>query len=370
MSRKILLGCFEVPGWGGANTSAYGLFEAMREGGLDVHYLNLIGEQDAGYYRYVFGNSLGNPRQLASVHNCFLNGPVYAPHPELDALIQDLAPDLMIGVGFIAALLMKRAAPDTKMVFLTSGCQQMKDAIIRGKVKDFLSQEKLIERAVARPDISSVEEREAVALADLIISHSGLTRLLYCYFFPFYAGKIHPDVIWFAEWIYQDASQHSRLQKPFAQRNIDVLFVANSWDRPEKNYPMVEEIASGAHDFNVHIVGEVEQKLPRARHYGLVPRREELFSIMGNAKTVVCPSVFDAAPGVLFEASAMGCNIVASRNCGNWQICHEGLLVEPFTGTQFLQKIRLSLSGKFADNRGLFLDSGSYQNLLETIAVM
>src|SRR5262245_40767646 len=289
MRQKILLGCFEIPGWGGASTSAYKLFETMQNNGLAVSYVNLISEQDRDYYRYTFGDRLGNPWQLPDVYNCFLEGPTYSSHAEVSQLIGELAPDVMLGVGFIAALLMKRAAPETKMVLLTSGCQQMKDAIIRGKAKDFLSQEKIIERAIARPSISSVEERDAVALAELIISHSEITQLLYQYFFPSYTGKIHPDVVWFGDWIYRDALCYAVVQRPFVQREIDVLFVANAWSRPEKNYPLIAEIVSRAREFNIHVVGEAEQKLPDVTHHGLVVQREELFSIMGNAKTVVCP---------------------------------------------------------------------------------
>jgi glycosyltransferase involved in cell wall biosynthesis len=370
MGQRILLGCFEVPGWGGASTSAYKLFEFMRDSGLEVHHVNLISEEDSDYYRYTFGGALGNPRQLAAVHNCFLAGPVYSPHPELTTLIRDLAPDLLLGVGFIAALLMKRAAPETKLVFLTSGCQQMKNAIIRGKVSDFLSQEKVMECAVLPPSISSLEEREAVARADLVVCHSEMTHRLHRYFFPSYAGKIHPEVIWFGEWIHQDALSYATVRRPFAQREIDVLFVASSWSRPEKNFPLVEEIASRARNCSVHIVGEVEREVSCATHHGLIAEREELFSLMGNAKTVVCPSTFDAAPGILFEASAMGCNVVASRNCGNWRLCHKELLVEPFSAAQFLQKIGYALSRKYEDNMRLFLGSGSYRNLLETLTVI
>jgi len=51
-----------------------------------------------------------------------------------------------------------------------------------------------------------------------------------------------------------------------------------------------------------------------------------VFRLMGNAKTIVSTSRYDAAPGILFEGSVMGCNLVASRNCGNWKICHTELL--------------------------------------------
>ena len=91
---------------------------------------------------------------------------------------------------------------------------------------------------------------------------------------------------------------------------------------------------------------------------------------MGRAKTVVCPSRYDSAPGILFEAAAMECNIIASKNCGNWMICNDQLLIDPFTTDQFVHKCALSLAHKFDDNMNFFLASESYCNLAETIQVV
>ena len=90
---------------------------------------------------------------------------------------------------------------------------------------------------------------------------------------------------------------------------------------------------------------------------------------MGNAKTVASPSAFDPAPGILFEASAMGCNVVASKNCGNWQLCHPQLLADPFDVGTFREKLGLSVTRKYNDNMDFFLDIRSYKNLLDTIEV-
>src|SRR5947209_14208545 len=111
MKKKIFLGCFEVPGWGGASTSTYKLFETMRSGGMEVNYVNLIAEEDAEFFRSLFGDNVGNPKQLPEVWNCFLNEPTYHRHPALEDLIQELAPDITVAVGWIAALLLKKAAP-------------------------------------------------------------------------------------------------------------------------------------------------------------------------------------------------------------------------------------------------------------------
>jgi hypothetical protein len=228
MNRKILFGCFEVPGWGGLTTATYRLFETMLGDGFDVHYLNLIPDEERGRFRELFGPRYENPRALPNVHTCNLMAPLDEPHPELAQFLEDLEPDLMVGVGDIAAFLMKRAWPGTKLVFLTAGCQQV------DKLTPFTEQRLGANGAglLERPDW---KERGAVIRSDLILAHSQVTRDVYEAFYPEHAAKIHPEVIWFAEWIRQDAAAHSRSIRPFEERTIDALFVANTWTREEKN---------------------------------------------------------------------------------------------------------------------------------------
>jgi glycosyltransferase involved in cell wall biosynthesis len=366
-SRRTLIGCYEIPGYGGANTASYQLFRIMQEEGFDVHYINLIDEQDVVYFAFAFGANYGNPLSLENVYNCALNGVLYGPHPELTALIEEIAPDVIIGVDFIAALLMKRAAPKTTLIFLTAGCQQVKDAVTGRHVTDLVTQEKMIAGASGFPRRSCREEVEAADMCDLIVTHSNVTLALFHHFFPYLHGKIYPKPIWFGEWIYREAQKYGDLAKPFAQRAVDVLFLASSWARPEKNYSWVKKLLSALPDATIHVIGEVEErkKLSPVHYHGLVTERYRLFELMGRAKTVASPSLYDSAPGILFEAAAMGCNIVASKNCGNWMICNEQLLAEPFSPKNFVNAIRLSLFKKFDDSMTFFLETNSYGRLVE-----
>jgi len=371
MGKLVLFGCYGIPGWGGASTATYRLVETMRGHGLNAGHVNIIDEQDPDYFRYVFGENYGNPEGLDNVHNCHLTGPLNGPHPELTALLRNLSPDVMVAVGDIAARLMKRAHPEIKLVFLGGGGgQQVKQAILKGKITDLIEQERTIGHASSRPKILAAGENEAIATSDLIIAHSEMTVSLFRYFFPSYVRKLYPDVIWFAEWIYEEALTYSELARPFAQREIDVLFISNSWERKEKNYGLVKEIVSQLGGSEIHIVGEVVDRIPSATYHGLLTRCDEVFRLMGNAKAVVCPSLFDTAPGILFEASAMGCNIVASKNCGNWRICNDALLVDPCAADTFVEKTALAISRKLQDNMRVFLQSNSYENLVETLSVL
>jgi glycosyltransferase involved in cell wall biosynthesis len=363
--KKILLACFEVPGWGGASTSTYKLFELMRAEGFTVHYVNLIAREDADFFVSLFGDNVGNPKQLPKVSNCFLKEATYQRHPALEHLIEAIAPDIIVAVGWIAALLLKRAAPRKNLIYLTSGCDQMKEYVEK-YATDFLSLARQNGNSEIRPFAPSLLEKEAVSIADYIITHSDMNLFLYRYFYPSFTGKIYPRVTWFGEWIHRDASEYSFLAQPFHQRDIEILFVASNWQRPEKNFPWVKRIIAQAPDLKVHIIG-LTQQISRASHHGPMADRRALFSLLGRAKSIVCPSLFDAAPGILFEGSALGCNLIASKNCGNWQLCNDKLVAEPFSREVFLDKIRLSLTGRYPDNIDYFLQSGSYSDLLETI---
>jgi hypothetical protein len=334
---------------------------------VEVEYVNLIAPEDAEFFVSLFGENVGNPKQLRGVSNCFLQEPTYHRHPALEDLIESTAPDIIVAVGWIAALLLKRAAPTKKLIYLTSGCEQMKE-YVRKYATDFLSLARRNGNSEIRPFAPSLLEKEAVAIADYIITHSDMSLFLYRYFYPSFTGKIYPRVIWFGEWIYRDALEYSFLSQPFHERDIDVLFVASNWERPEKNFPWVKSIVAHAPELNVHVVGRTEE-FSGASDHGPIADRRALFSLLGRAKSIVCPSLFDAAPGILFEGSALGCNLVASKNCGNWQLCNESLVADPFSREVFLDKIRLSLTDRYPDHIDYFLQSGSYSDLLETIMV-
>ena len=154
----------------------------------------------------------------------------------------------------------------------------------------------------------------------------------------------------------------------WVKRDIDALFVASSWTRAEKNYGLLSEIAANVEGMSVHVVGEFDEPIPSAVHHGFVADRATLFQLMGRAKSVVCPSTFDAAPGILFEGSAMGCNVIASRNCGNWELCNDRFLVTDYTADAFAEAIRRARATKLPDNLLLFLRDSSYAALKRLLA--
>lgn len=367
MGKRILLGCFDVPGWGGASTVLYLLFERMQRDGMDVAYVNLVSKSEEGFLRDHFGHQFGNPRCLENVHTCIVDEPLWRSHVFLEHLIRSVAPDLLFGLGFIAARLMELAGPHLPVVFMTAGSRQVKHLVETGAIRDFMAFKKGVERGMAFPMPQNHPERLAVEACDLIIIHSPLVRFAFDHFFPGQAGKIYTNIISVADFIYPEAEQFKHFRKSWAERDIDIIFVASSWSRPEKNYPLVRKIVSRCDGLSIHVVGQVDRSCSPARHHGVVNHGKALYELLGRSKTLVCPSLVDPAPGVLFEASAMDCNVIASQNCGNWQLCHEQLLADRCSPRAFLSRVDLSLKALYKDNPQSY--RGGYEDLVDVLSV-
>ncbi len=366
MSPRHLLGSFEVPGLGGSSTASFDLFKRMLNEGHDVHYVNLI-DEDPAFLRYTFGPGAGNPDGLPNVHKCWIAGPLDAALPEVEILVRTIDPDVVVGFGYIAALLLKRAAPARRTILVTGTCRQAQDYVTSGRARDAIGLARILAVPGGAPRLVNAAERQAVEQCDLVVTHSSLVLEFVNRFFAAFAGKVYPNVIWFAEWICDGARPWRDRGHPFEDRDIDVLFVASSWERREKNYPMVAAIAKELRDATVHVVGDVPRELPSVTHHGFLADRGALFELLGRARCVVCPSHIDAAPGVLFEASAMGCNVVASRNCGNWELCHSDLLADPVRLDRFAECSRRALRKKYVDNLEVFLARASYADFVRTL---
>jgi hypothetical protein len=115
----------------------------------------------------------------------------------------------------------------------------------------------------------------------------------------------------------------------------------------------------------VHLVGDCEDSVPACAH-GAVSRRR-LHELLGRCKVAVFPGLAEAAPRAMFSASAMGCNLVASPDCGFWQLCHDELLASAPTAAAFAERIALACTRPFADQRERWADDGA--ELIEALAV-
>ena len=347
MPVRVLFASAELPGQGGLSTASLSVFRRLRAEGIDVHYLTVLEPGEIGHDDLSNDPSvdLGDPH----VAVCRLIESSDAPQPALRQLVAAIGPDIGVGFGFRATHSLKNAAPTLPTIFATGTCRQAQDFVTSKRARDVTALRDEFASGKLVPEIVHWREQEAVGQCDLILTHSALTLEMFSRFFPERRGKTYPRVIEFGDWICDDAAAWSHLARPFSERDIDVLFVANSWARQEKGYDLVREVAGLLDGLRIHVVGSVPTPLVSVTHTGFLSHAEALFDLFGRARCVVCPSYIDAAPGILHEASVMGANAIASTNCGNAHLCHPRLLANPLDAVTLASCIRLAITRKFDD---------------------
>jgi glycosyltransferase involved in cell wall biosynthesis len=364
---RVLFASTEPPTVGGSGTASLDLFRRMLADGWDVHYVHVVHDVDAAFHQMDFQGRLGDVGGIANLQYCCVPELSSNFQASLASIMTRIAPDVSVGFGFLATGLLKAAAPDCRVVFVTGTCRQAQDFVTTGRARDATELERGLVAGSITPRIINNGEKVAVGRCDLLVTHSEQTKAMFGHFFAESIGKMYPSSVSFAEWIAAGAEPWKHLARTFAERDIDVLFIASDWGRVEKNYPLVSRLGRPLDGLRVHLVGDVPHPLGWAVHHGFLPDRQTLFELMGRAKSIVCPSLIDAAPGILFEGAMMGCNLVASKNCGNWEVCHPDLVVEPFDEECVAKCIHLATSRKYDDRLDRFTAQGAYRELTAII---
>jgi hypothetical protein len=66
----------------------------------------------------------------------------------------------------------------------------------------------------------------------------------------------------------------------------------------------------------------------------------------------------------------MGCNVVSSRDCGNFELCADELLSRPDDAADFGEKLALAVRAPRPGRLETLASTGSYVDLVETLVVV
>lgn len=267
---RILYGCTQRPGYGGASTETYEAIKALRKRGHHVTGLFVDESRDC------------DPDQI---------GDIRAPGTAkaLDPAILSGRWHLIVGKMWQMGLLVSRQ--NVPSVFITSGC-----------IPEY---------------VNTPYHQAAFEAASHVICHSTLDLQMYRKAFPqaLYA-KILPEVVRTSAL----AARGIQGRKPLRARRWDVCFSASDWSRPEKGGPtMVRLCRSLQGSGRIVVAGRPRFGLlgrPGIDVTGVVPHARML-EVMADSRVVVIPSSYDSSPNVYVEAAMAGCNIVVSPAVGN-----------------------------------------------------
>ncbi|GJL83893.1 MAG: hypothetical protein DHS20C01_35270 [marine bacterium B5-7] len=365
---RYVLCCFEAYGYGGAATAVYSLFRMLQGDGLDIHLISIVSNRDLQPFHEYFGSDMANPGRLDNVHICHIGDNAWSQHESLSLLLDEIQADVMIGYGTIAAYALGSLDRDASLIYCTVGFDQLGEYLERSTIHDLCEFRSVLQMSPAALPILHRQEEDAFKNADLVITHSDYVLEFSYGFYPDCAAKIISTPIWYYDWIVADVRKYPIQKTAFDERLYDIVFVASNWAREEKNYPLVKQICACCPDLRIQIIGLYPEAIDDVEHYGFVGDRRTLFTMMGDSRVLVCPSSYDSAPGILWEAVEMGCNVVASRNCGNWMLCHPELLTESMHVDSFKSAIEKAVGREYESDTHWFDNKRSYERIKTAIS--
>jgi hypothetical protein len=364
MASNILLAATAEPEECASGATSYRLFEHMQRTGRNVAWVDLIREPLTAPLRA----SPCREGPLPQTYACVISPPTGQVEPALSDAIRRFNADLLVGCGALATVLLHAAAPQCPVVLLADRCERLQMLVHTGAVRDFMQFERRVRRGVNYASFEPTLESQAAGASTVIFTPSPLMRFAFEHLYPQHVGELYAVPVSPAALVYAEAEACRALARPFAERDVDVVFPAGARTPIATNDGLTRRIVEACTDLTVRSAGTTGAAYRAPTDHGLASQRQDLYALLGRSKTFVCPSRLDAGPHILFAASAMGCNVVASPNCGNWPLCHTDLVAPQCTRGAFLDKIRLSLARPYSDNRDVFLNGCA--DLLETLDVL
>lgn len=344
-SGRVILARDSFPYLGGSSTLLYMLFETLQKKLPNAECWNIVTPHVWEVGKRHYGPHWPNPRGLRNVRTFLLDG--NKGKRAIRFALQANPVAAVISKSRKTTVLLKHLVPSVPVWHMTSTSSIVKNAVAGGR---FTSMEQVIRRLRTNrfPTLQCADERQAVQLANRILVHSKNMRFWYHTFYPLIRDKIEEEIFW--DYPLVKRQFHDvKVKIAWKERPIDLLFVATDWRRGEKNFPLLRQICKSLERKKIMTVGFTPERLPSSVIAFDTMSQDDVVQAMVQAKVVVCPSRYDEAPNVLFEAAIAGANIVCSKNCGNYEIT-DSKLVAKLEIKDFVRKINLALQGYRSPN--------------------
>ena len=347
---RLILAREGFPYLGGSSTLLYLLFETLQAKLPDAECWNIVTPHMWKTARYHYGPHWSNPRGLQNVRTFLLDGA--KGRLAIKRALRAKPTAAIVSKSRTSTALLKELDASIPMWHLTSTCSIVKNAVASGR---FPSMEHVIRqlRTDRFPPLRSPEEQHAVRRADRILFHTKSVKFWYYTFYPQGREKMEEEIFWDYPLIKRQFHHINARKTPWAARPIDLLFVATDWKRGEKNFPLLKQLCRSFERKKIMVIGFLPERLPRSVIAFNTMSQDDVVQAMVQAKVVVCPSRYDEAPNVLFEAAIAEANIVCSKNCGNYRLAHEALVAQ-LDRHDFIRKIRIALRSYYPPDTEMF----------------
>lgn len=362
---KILLTSTQSPGNGGAATNLYKLNKYFLELNVKVYCLFFLCNKEDIDTINIDPDNLGN----VSFIRCFWkdgrlldydkNANQYIEYSDYykkifkQKIVNYLGgePDNVWAKNYMAPITSKILFPHSKIYYLVSGVYFM--SLLNNFSDENISAQKVLQNwnlyeekinsYKDKVDYTNIEqELKTIKSVDGIIFNSALTKQL---MEIFYKDNIKNYKIKNTS-LLKDLNNNSG---DFTQREYDIIFVCSQLWRKIKNPNFVKELFldKRLENYNKIVIGDGDL-FDGLNINNLTVMKQQSNSIvlyyMKKSKLLLLPSLFDSSPNTLYEAIECGCNILTSKNIGNWELFNpESICDDVYNKNEWFDKIEKNL---------------------------
>lgn len=313
LSKKnidIIISSTQYPGMGGAATNAYNIIKKLRCDGFRVLGIFINNEEvDV------------DPDRIGDVVN-ILNKQFQTDYVKKLNNYKIKDDVLILAKNYRAPYLFRDIYPNSKIVYMVAGVVSYSLYIRSNNIvpfTDFYQKCNDYRKLLMNQNKNNsqlIQENRTIKACDYVMTNSSLTYETYSKHF---SDKNILDVM-------NTSILNFHSNNLVEKKTNDLLYVVSSHRRVIKNSDFIFELFRhpALKNFNKIIVGKYHEDfnkfgIENCNYYGFIDNKYVL-KLMKQSKLLVIPSFNDSSPNVLYEALFNNCQILISKNIGNWEL--------------------------------------------------
>lgn len=303
--KNIIFASIDCPNIGGASTNTYRLYNELKN--------NIFFNTICIFFYDTISTNESIVSNFYDYRNIFCIPYTTDQFDDMTKLLRD---KIISIYGFIDIIfcknykivnIIKQIFPDSKIIFSPSGLSGIHKSIENKYVLDI---------DFKQQDITgNIKEMESLNKCDYILCNSMLTHNIIYTIIDDKSKLLNP--INLSNIIYEKIET-----KRLSERKYDIGFCAYNWKRSCKNIMLVKVLLNYYSNYNYKciIIGKGYNNLNDNITYLKYVNQEDISAILENIKVLVVPSRYDSSPNILVEALKYGCQIITSKNVGNYDL--------------------------------------------------
>lgn len=344
----IIISSTQFPGYGGSATNCYNLHKFLiKLGFTNTHCVFFVHNKFCSKENFNY-----NPENIKNV--TFFNRSNLSDDTK-KTIIKSMGtlPSILLCKNYWSCNYLGELFPNSSNVYLVSGSANMTNYIKKEEVtfNQVINDEACLEKL--RSNNHAVEEK-AINISDYILCNSINSNTIMKKTYPANSNKIFNL---FTTYISSFVGMCKYNIKENNERYYDLAYIVSNFTRTIKGPNLVCNLLQKLNKTPVKkilIVGDENKELNFPKFEGIEYtisnkiENKNVLKVLYNTKLLIMPSLYEACPNIIHEASIMGANVILSKNVGSWEVFSEKSAINNYHDVdEWIDKITYLLNNKY-----------------------